>query len=126
VLDARGRRLDNLAMSDIAPEDEQLTGFLDRTAIKLMYEPIGLIAGVVGGLVAGKVFGRIWRAVANKRDVPDVTDEAQSWAVILPAAALHGIVFGVVKALVDRLGAKQFKRMTGVWPGKRSHVAADA
>ena len=36
-----------------------------------------------------------------------MTDKAKGWQRdILPAAALHGIVFGVVKALVDRAGEK--------------------
>jgi hypothetical protein len=92
-----------------------------------MYKPVALIASVIGGLLASRAFSQIWRALAGKRDVPDPTDEAQSWAAILPAAALHGVVFGVVKALVDRLGAKQFERMTGAWPWqrKRSHATTD-
>jgi hypothetical protein len=128
VLDAHGHRLNNLAMGDIAPEEDQVAGFLDRQAIKLMYKPVAVIASVVGGLLASRAFARIWRAVAGNRDVPDPTDKAQSWATILPAAALHGVVFGVVKALVDRLGAQQFERMTGTWPWqrKRSRVEADA
>jgi hypothetical protein len=86
-------------MSDVAPEEEeeeeedQVAGFLDREAIKLMYKPVAVIASVVGGLLASRAFARIWRALAGKRDVPDPTDEAESWAAILRAAALHGVVF---------------------------------
>jgi hypothetical protein len=128
MLDAQVQRLNNLAMSDIAGHEDKLAAFLDREEIKLMYEPVALIASVVGGLLASKLFARIWRAATGERDVPQVTDETQSWAAILPAAALHGIVFGVIKALVDRIGAKQFERMTGIWPwpSKPSHAAADS
>jgi hypothetical protein len=108
----------------MAADEDEMAGFLDRTAIKLMYKPVAVIASVVGGLLASRAFARIWRTLAGKRDVPDPTDEAQSWAAILPAAALHGVVFGVVKALVDRLGAKQFERMTGVWPWQRKRAPA--
>jgi uncharacterized protein DUF4235 len=90
-----------------------------------MYGPIRLIASVAGGLLTTVAFARIWRAVAGKGKVPEATNQAQSWVDILPAAALHGIVFGVVKALVDRAGAEQFERMTGKWPGKSSPTAAD-
>jgi uncharacterized protein DUF4235 len=93
---------------------------LDRATIKLMYKPFAMIASVAGGMLASLLFGRIWRALSGERDVPAATDYAKSWADILPAAALHGIVFGVVKALVDRAGAKEFQRLTGRWPGKRS------
>ena len=34
---------------------------------------------------------------------------------IVPAAALQGAVFGVVKAGVDRGGLKDFEQLTGVW-----------
>jgi hypothetical protein len=34
------------------------------------------------------------------------------------AAAVHGAVFGVVKAGIDRVGARAFQRWTGDWPGK--------
>ena len=119
-------RLDNLAMTDIAPYQDERPGKLDRISLKLMYKPIGMIGGVVGGLLASMAFARIWQAIAGKGKAPEATDKSQSWADILPAAALHGIVFGVVKAVVDRLNAKEFERKTGFWPGKQSRPAPDA
>jgi hypothetical protein len=112
-------------MGDVAPEQDRMAGFLDRAIIKLMYKPVGILASVAGGMLASLLFARIWRALTGRGDVPEATDKAKSWVDILPAAALHGIVFGVVKAVVDRLNAKQFERETGFWPGKRSR-AADA
>ena len=109
-------------MSDSAPEQDRTARFVDRAIIKLMYKPVGMIASVVGGMLASMVFARIWRAVAGKGDAPDATDKAKSWADILPAAALHGMVFAVVKALVDRASAKEFERLTGRWPGKRQRA----
>ena len=107
-------------MGGVAPEQDRMASFVDRAIIKLMYKPVGIIASVAGGMLASMLFGRIWRALTGKGDVPEATDKAKSWADILPAAALHGIVFGVVKALVDRAGAKEFERLTGRWPGKES------
>jgi len=112
-------------MTDIPDQDER-PGKLDRISLKLMYKPIGMIGGVVGGLLASMAFARIWQAIAGKGKAPEATDKSQSWADILPAAALHGIVFGVVKAVVDRLNAKEFERKTGFWPGKQSRPAPDA
>ena len=135
MLDAQGNEPNNPLMSDTAAaedktaaDEDKTAGFLDRAAIGLMYKPVAVVASVVGGMLASRAFARIWRALAGRRDVPDPTDEAQSWAAILPAAALHGVVFGVVKALVDRASAKQFERMTGAWPWqrKRSHAPADS
>ena len=44
-------------------------------------------------------------------------DLDRSWREIIAAAALHGAVFGAVKAIVDRAGATGFAQATGVWPG---------
>jgi hypothetical protein len=32
-------------------------------------------------------------------------------------AAVHGIIFSVVKTLIDRGGARAFQRWSGEWPG---------
>ena len=105
-------------MNDPAPEQDDAAGLRDRAAIEVTYELVAAIASVVGGWLASMAFARIWRAMAGKREVPDVTDPALSWARIVPAAALLRIVFGVVKALVDDAAAKEFERMTRAWPGK--------
>jgi hypothetical protein len=92
----------------------------DGASLTLMYEPLSIIVSFMGGLVASRLFIRIWRVLSGEHDAPAATDDAATWAEILPAAALHGLVFGVVKALTDRVGAKAFQRVTGSWPGKRS------
>ncbi|HEY7173842.1 MAG TPA: DUF4235 domain-containing protein [Micromonosporaceae bacterium] len=106
-------------MGNSAHGQDRLAIFLDRATTKLMYKPVAVAASLVGGMLASAVFGRIWRALVGKDDVPGATDQATTWADILPAAALHGLVFGLVKALVDRAGAQEFQRLTGRWPGKR-------
>jgi hypothetical protein len=78
----------------------------------------------VGGLLASRLFVRIWRVLSRGHDVPAATDDAATRAAILPAAAVHGVVFGVVNELSDRSAAKAFQRVTGVWPGKQSSTPA--
>jgi hypothetical protein len=39
------------------------------------------------------------------------------WGEGLPAAAVQGAIFAVVKASLDRGGARGFEKLTGVWPG---------
>jgi hypothetical protein len=109
-------------MSDAPAAQDRVASFLDRATIKLRYEPVALIASVIGGMVASALFGRIWRAFTGKKDAPQTMDQATSWAAILPAAALHGAIFGVVKALVDRASATEFQRLTGLWPGKQARA----
>ena len=38
-------------------------------------------------------------------------------ALILLAAALQGAIYAMVKALVDRGGARAFEKTFGEWPG---------
>jgi Protein of unknown function (DUF4235) len=87
------------------------------SAAKLAYRPFGLALSMVGGLLAGAVFKQIWRRVADKDDAPDPLQSEYDWREVLLAAAVQGAVFAVVKAAVDRSGARTFQRMTGEWPG---------
>ena len=84
---------------------------------KLLYKPLGIVFGVLGGIMAGTVFKQIWKLVADEEDAPKATEDARGWGEILPAAALHGAIFALVKAAVDRGGAEGFRKLTGTWPG---------
>ena len=90
--------------------------------MKLLYKPIGTIAGVSAGLVAGAIFKRVWQVVAHEDDTPDAKDRYRSWPEVIAAATLQGAIFAVVKAAVDRAGAEGFARVTGVWPGSTEPV----
>jgi hypothetical protein len=85
--------------------------------VKFLYKPVGLVFGVLAGMVAGALFKRFWRLVADEEHAPKPLDLDRSWREITVAAALHGAVFGAVKAIVDRAGATGFAQATGVWPG---------
>jgi Protein of unknown function (DUF4235) len=84
---------------------------------RILYKPIGLLVSVLGGLVAGAVFKRVWRAAAHEDKAPKATDERRSWGEVVAASAAQGAVFGAVKALIDRAGARGFAWVTGAWPG---------
>jgi hypothetical protein len=85
--------------------------------VKFLYAPFGILFGVLGGLLGGAIFKQIWKRVAGEDDAPDSTDSQYGWGEVLPAAALQGAIFALVKAAVDRGGAEGFQKLTGVWPG---------
>jgi hypothetical protein len=87
-------------------------------ALKLLYKPFGLIAGIIGGMLARAAFRRIWRTVAKEEKAPSPKDRDRAWREVVAAAAVQGAVLGGVKAFVDRAGATGFEQLTGVWPGK--------
>ncbi len=86
--------------------------------IKLLYKPVGLIAGMVSGVLAGAIFKQIWKLAAHEADAPEATDARRGWTEVLVAAAVQGAIFAVVKAAVDRGAAIGTLRLTGVWPGE--------
>jgi hypothetical protein len=85
-------------------------------ARKLIYRPVGLLAGAGAGLVAGFVFKKVWQLAAGEDDAPDALDRDRGWTEILVAAALQGAIFAIVKAAVDRGSAEGVRRLTGAWP----------
>ena len=81
-----------------------------------------MVISLLGGMLASMLFTRLWRALSGAHDAPEATDYAVTWADIVPAAALHGLVIRRGQGVADRAGAKESKRTTGRWPGKRSRV----
>jgi hypothetical protein len=84
---------------------------------KIIYRPLGIVFSIVGGLLAGTLFKQIWKVVSKEEEAPKARESEYGWREVLPAAALEGAIFGLVKAAVDRGGAKGFQKLTGVWPG---------
>jgi hypothetical protein len=79
-----------------------------------------LVIGTAGGLVAARVFREVWmRATPHHRlHAPTALESQYNARQVLVAAAVQGAVFGVVKAGIDRAGARAFQRWTGEWPGQ--------
>lgn len=84
---------------------------------KIAYRPIGLVGSVLAGAAAGAVVKEVWRRVADEDDMPGALESEYSLRSVLLGAALQGVVFAVVKAAMDRGGARLFERVTGAWPG---------
>src|SRR6516225_4066607 len=85
---------------------------------KLVYKPVGMLAGAAAGLIAGVVVKQVWRLAAGENETPDALDEKRGWGEILAAAALQGAVFAAVRAAVDRVSAQGVRRLTGHWPAE--------
>ena len=86
---------------------------------KILYRPFGLFTGVLAGFVAGQIFRQAWRRVDpdDQEGPPRLLQSDQRLSKVLVAALIEGAVFSVVRASVDRGGARLFERWTGKWPG---------
>jgi len=89
------------------------------TSAKILYRPIGIVSSVIGGLVAGAVFKQVWKHATpgEESDSPKALESEYSLRQVLIAAAVQGAIFAVVKAIIQRGGARAFERATGDWPG---------
>jgi hypothetical protein len=80
---------------------------------KAMYLPLQIATSVAGGLLAGKVFTEVWQRISpSDQEPPDPKDLDRPGREAITAAALQGLVFGLVRALVDRAGAHGYRAVT--------------
>ena len=86
---------------------------------RLLYKPIGLVLGIVAGLLGKRLFDFAWTKIDDE-DPPKSTTERTTWAKVLGAAALQGVIFRVTRVVVDRYGAIGWSYLTGRWPGERA------
>ena len=84
---------------------------------KALYTPVSIVFSVLGGLLAGAVFKQVWKRISREEESPKALESEYGWKEILPAAALQGAIFALVKAMVQRGGAQGVRRLTGYWPG---------
>ena len=90
-----------------------------RLLVTIIYKPLGIIMGIAAGLLSKRVFNFVWSKVDDE-DPPKATTELATWSKLLSAAALQGVVFRVVRVVVDRYGARVFHYLTGFWPGEKA------
>jgi hypothetical protein len=81
--------------------------------LKLIYRPLSLLISVLGGMLASVLFKRVWKLASGEDEAPEATSPDHSTRQVLTAALLQGALFGVVKAAVDRAGAKGYRKLTG-------------
>lgn len=86
--------------------------------LKLIYRPFGIVLGLVAGFLSKSVFNWVWSKFDDE-EAPKPTQDETTWAKVLSAAAVQGIVFQTVRAAVNRSGAEGFRWLTGVWPGEK-------
>lgn len=88
------------------------------TSAKILYRPWGLVASMLGGLIAGQIFQKLWAKFdPESSDPPTPLQSEYRLQKIVLAAAVQGAIFTVVRALINRGGARVFERWTGEWPG---------
>lgn len=87
------------------------------SAAKMAYAPASIGVSVLGGMVASQITKQVWKRVSDKDDTPSPRDlDDYTTKEVLLGAAIQGLIFGLVKASMDRATAKGFQRLTGESP----------
>lgn len=90
--------------------------------MKLLFAPLGIVAGLLAGLIAQKGFDRLW-AVFDDEEPPEPDQRDASYPKLVAALLVEGAVFRLTKGVVDHAVRGGFARMTGSWPGETSSGA---
>jgi hypothetical protein len=85
--------------------------------VKVLFAPIGILAGLAAGFAAQKGFERIW-AIVDDEQAPEVQNRGVSYPKLVLALLLEGAIFRLVKGMVDRGARVGFASLTGSWPGE--------
>ncbi|MDO9380378.1 MAG: DUF4235 domain-containing protein [Nocardioidaceae bacterium] len=89
------------------------------TSAKILYRPFGIVSSILGGLLASTIFKQVWKRASpgDKSDPPKPLESEYPIKELMVAALIQGAIYSVVKASIDRGGARLFERWTGEWPG---------
>jgi hypothetical protein len=94
---------------------------LGSKSAKILYRPFGLLSGMLGGLIASQIFRQVWKQATpygqGQDDGPKALSTKYPLKQILIASIVQGALFGLVKTVIDRGGARIFERFAGEWPG---------
>lgn len=95
-------------------KDRRVGNFHAVSAVsKAMYMPMQIATSVAGGLLAGKIFTEVWQRVSpSDQEPPDPKDLDRSGREAITAAAVQGLIFGLVRAAVSRAGAHGYRAVT--------------
>ena len=85
--------------------------------MKLIFAPLGVVAGLLAGLLAQKGFERLWAAFDDE-EPPKPDQRDASYLKLVPALLVEGAVFRLTKGMVDHGVRAAFARTTGSWPGR--------
>lgn len=85
--------------------------------MNVVFAPIGIALGLAGGQVAKKLFDRLWGLIDDE-EAPEPGHRDVPYVKLLAALALQGVIFRLVRGLVDHASRHGWRKLTGTWPGE--------
>lgn len=87
--------------------------------MKLLYKPFSLIASLIAARIGKALFRSLWSWI-DRADPPDPEAPEATTPKVVGAAALEAATPAMVAAAADRMAARAFHHLTGIWPGKKA------
>jgi len=85
--------------------------------MRLLYKPLALIAGLIARILGRSTFRTVWARVDDQPPPEPLTGQG-SLAKVVGARALQAGVMAGSAALIERLAARFFHHLIGIWPKK--------
>jgi hypothetical protein len=85
--------------------------------MRLLYKPLALIAGLIARMLGRSTFRAVWARVDDQPPPEPLTGQG-SLAKVVGARALQAGVMAGSAALIERLAARFFHHLIGIWPKK--------
>jgi hypothetical protein len=85
--------------------------------MRLLYKPLAIIAGIFARLLGRSTFRSLWSQIDESPPPEPLTGEG-SMAKVVAAKALQAGVMAGAAAVVERLSARLFHHLIGIWPKK--------
>jgi hypothetical protein len=84
---------------------------------RLLYLPFGIVGSILARILGRQVFRTIWARV-DEEQPPAAGDGTGSMMKVVGGRALQAAVMAGAAAAVDRLIARGFHHLLGIWPKK--------
>jgi hypothetical protein len=85
--------------------------------MRLLYKPFAIIAGIFARLLGRSIFRTLWSRIDDQPPPEPLTGEGSMGKVIGAKALQAGVMAGSA-AVVERLSARVFHHLIGIWPKK--------
>jgi hypothetical protein len=85
--------------------------------MRLLYKPLAIIAGLVARMLGRSTFRSVWAKIDDAPPPEPLTGQASTAKVVGARALQAGIMAGAA-ALVERMAARFFHHLIGIWPKK--------
>jgi hypothetical protein len=86
--------------------------------MKVLYKPFAMIAGIIAARLGRSLFKGLWSRI-DEAEPPKATTRDASLPKVVGAAALEAATMAGVAAAVNRVSARWFQYLTGIWPGDK-------